>query len=167
MKFISPFVINRKGKMLITLLLLIIVIYSTNTMFSLKDYNILLDADTLNIYSNNELVTTVNNPIYMLDAYKGIVGVYVTNTFFLGISRIRMSELYRLEFVKDGKIISNIKILTPKNQNAIDKIVQSGSNGSWRKLDDHYVIMTENYQYFAFGVDFFKNLSKILKGDVK
>ena len=136
-------------------------------MFSLKNYDVLLDADTLNIYSNNKLVTTVNNPVYMLDTYKDIVGVYVTNTLSLGISRIRMSELYRLEFIKDGKTISSIKILIPKNQKAIDKIVQSGSNGYWMELDNHYVIMTENYEYFAFGADFFQNLSEILKDDVK
>jgi len=165
MKFLSPFGLTRKGKILITLLLLIIVIHIIDPMFSLKNYNVLLDADALKIYSNNELVTTVNNPVYMLDMYKDTVGVYVANTLFLGINRIRMSELYRLEFVKDGKTISSIKILTPKNQKSIDKIAQSGSNGNWMKLDGYYVIMTENYQYFAFGADFFKNLSEILKGN--
>lgn len=164
MKLLSLFELKGKSKILIILLAFFLLILITKPMFSLKNYNALLDADTLSIYSNNKLVTTVNNPAYMMDTFKDIVGVGLTNTSQLGTSRISMTELYRLEFVKDGKIISTIKILTPKTQKAIDRVNQSGSNSYWREFDDHYVIMTENFQYFLFGADFFKNLSEILKG---
>ncbi len=167
MKFNSPFRFKRKGKILITLLVIFLLIVITEPMFSLKNYTDLLDADTLSIYSNNELVSTINNPAYMMDTFKGIVGVGLTDTSQLGISRISMTELYRLEFAKDGKIISNIKILTPKTQKSIDKINQSGSNSYWREFEGHYVIMTENFQYFLFGADFFTNLSEALKGNVQ
>lgn len=57
-------------------------------MFSIRNYNILLDVDTFNIYSNNKLVTTVNNTAYMIDTHKDVVGVGVVDILFLGISRI-------------------------------------------------------------------------------
>ena len=59
-----------------------------------------------------------------------------------------MSELYRLEFLKDGKVISSIKILTPKTQKDIDKINEK-SGTQWREFDGHFVIMSENFQYFS------------------
>lgn len=167
MKFLFPYRLERKSKILITLFIIFIIILLiviTKPMFSLKNYTDLLDADTLSIYSNNELVSTINNPAYMMDTFKGIVGVSLTNTSQLGISRISMTELYKLEFVKDGKIISAIKFLTPATQKAIDKINQSDFNSYWREFDGHYVIMTENFQYFLFGADFFENLSEILQG---
>jgi len=168
MKFLSQFGLNPKGKILLTLLLLIIVIYIIVSMANMNNYNALYNADTLNVYSNNKLVTTVNNPRHILHTFnENIVGVYVTNTLDLGISRIRMSELYRLEFVKDGKTLSRIKVLTPRTQNAIDKIFKREAQDNWRELDGRYVIMKEGFEYFGFGPDFYRNLTETLKNNVK
>ena len=154
---------QRKGKILLLAILLIITICFLSPMFSLKGYNSLLDADTLKIYSNDKLITTVDNPAYMLDTFgDDIVGISLTDTTKLGINRRNMSELYRLEFLKDGKVISSIKILTPKTQKDIDKINEKFS-AQWREFDGHFVIMSENFQYFLFGKIFFENLSEALK----
>lgn len=160
MKLISQFAVRHKGKILITILL--VVIFIVVPMFSRKNYGILLDADILRIYSNNTLIATVDNPGYLVDVYNGSIGVGWIDTSSLGISRINMTEIYRLEFVKDGKIITNIKVLTPRNQEAIYRIEQRNIKNVWRELDGHYVVMTENFHYFSFGSDFFENLSKVL-----
>jgi len=154
---------QRERKILSVAIVLIITICFLSPMFSLKDYNSLLNADTLKIYSNDKLITTVDNPAYMMDTFgDNIVGIYLTDTSKLGINRRSMSELYRLEFLKDGKVISSIKILTPKNQKDIDNINESFGT-EWREFDDHFAIMSENFQYFLFGESFFENLSEALK----
>ena len=154
---------QRERKILSVAIVLIITICFLSPMFSLKDYNSLLNADTLKIYSNDKLITTVDNPAYMMDTFDdNIEGTYLTDTSKLGINRRSMSELYRLEFLKDGKVISSIKILTPKNQKDIDNINESFGT-EWREFDDHFAIMSENFQYFLFGESFFENLSEALK----
>lgn len=160
MKLIQ-FAVKHKGKIIIALLLAVIII--TAPLFDLKNYGVLLDADIMYIYKDNTLVTTVNNPADIMDTFNGSVAISLTDTSYLGIRRISMAELYRLEFVKDGKIISKIKILTPRTQKAIDKIDQNNLKAYWKQINGHYIIMTENFQYFSFGEHFFENLSEILK----
>lgn len=139
-------------------------VYITQPFYSLKNYDILLHADTLRIYSGDTLITSVDKPAFMMDTLENTVGIGVTDTSELGIRRKEMQELYRLEFSKNGKVISNIKVLTPRNQEAINEIYQRSLHNEWywRELDGHYVVMNENFQYFFFGADFYENLSEVL-----
>lgn len=151
----------RKYKKKLFVIMIILIICLLSPMYTLKNYGILLEADELCIYKGSELVTTVKNPAYMLDTFKGTVGIYVVDESDLGINRFNMKELYRLEFLDNNKIISSIKILTPKTKKGIDKI--NRNNGiNWRKINGDYVVLYENTYYFLFGDKFFENLSQIL-----
>lgn len=130
------------------------------------NYDGLLDADTLNIYENDALVVSVN-PEHMMDTYNGHVGIYLTNTTRLGIGKGHMKELYRLEFLKEGKTISKIKVLTPGTPQAMEKAGQSNLDSEWMKFDDHYIVLYEKQQYFLFGKNFFEHLDSVLPQQVR
>lgn len=141
------------------IILLVLISLTMNSIFGLKNYSILLDADTMKVYSNDILTTVVNEPGYMMDTFNGAVGVGVVDSSELGVSRFGMSELYRLDFIKDDKTISVIKLFTPKNFDDIDKHTLSDI---WMEFEGNYVTMNENGNYFLFGKDFFSELAKVL-----
>lgn len=151
-----------KHKIKITLILLILLGFMLQPMFTLKNYDLLLGADTLRIYSQNELIATVDHPADILDTFNGGVGVGVTDVSNLGIHKTNMKELYRLEFLKSGKVLSAIKIMTPKNQKAIEQIKKRNCGDTWQVFDGQSIILAENHQYFLFGDAFFQKLSEIL-----
>lgn len=158
----SIFTFIGKHKIKMVIVFLIILIFLLQPMFTLKNYDILLDADTLRIYSDDELIATVDNPAAMLDTFQGAVGIGVTDASNLGIHKTSMKEIYRLEFLKSDKILSRIKIMTPKNQKAIERIKQSNCGHAWQVFHGRSIILTENHQYFLFGDVFFQKLSEIL-----
>lgn len=123
---------------------------------------LLLDSDTLNIYKNNMLIISIENPIELLDPEnEGVLPIYIPSN--LGISRFMMTELYTLEFSKKGKVISRIRILTPKTTRAITLIDRNSfSQYEWNILHDRYVILRESFEFFTFGQGFFDNLSDML-----
>ena len=145
------------------IILLVLISFTMSSLFSLKNYNILLNADTMEVYSNGALITTVNEPGYMMDTFKGSVGVGVVDSSELGVSRIGMLELYRLEFIKDDKTISVIKLYTPKNPDDVDERILADI---WMEFEGNYVIMNENGNYFLFGEIFFSELAKVLNGSI-
>lgn len=163
MKTVSLFVKTHK-RITCFVIVMFVLIFIAIKMPGLKDYSILYNADVLNVYAANDaLIAVINNPVYMLDSQiDGAMPLHLTELSRLGIPRICMAELYRLEFVENGKIISIIRILTPQTQWANNKITQSDSKYEWKVLNGSYVIMTENTKYFSFGSTFFENLSSLL-----
>lgn len=101
---------NRKVKALTLFLIISIINYIRTPMVKKIGLNVLLEADILNIYQKNELVATVSRPGYMIDTFKGSVGIYRVKPRQLGISRFRMKELYRLEFIKDGEKLMELSL---------------------------------------------------------
>lgn len=53
--------------------LLVLISFTMSSMYSLKNYSILLNADTMKIYSNGILITAVNETRYMMDTFNGSV----------------------------------------------------------------------------------------------
>lgn len=155
----------KKNIQAVTILsLLVLISFIMSSLFSLKNYNILLNADTMKVYSNGILITSVNEPRYMMDTFNGSVGVGVVDSSELGVSRFGMSELLRLKFIKDDKTISVIKLFAPKNPDDIDKHTLADI---WMEFEGNYVIMNENGNYFLFGDDFFSELAKVFNGNTK
>lgn len=146
------------------IILLVLISFTMSSLFNMKNYNILLNTDTMKVYSKDTLITVVNEPGYMMDTFNGSVGVGIVDSSMLGVSKFGMLELYKLEFIKDDKIISVIRIFTPKNPNDFDNHILEGY---WMKFEDNYVIMNENNHYFLFGEGFFNELTKVLNGSTK
>ena len=163
-----PFQISPRSKKNILavniLSLLVLISFILSSLFSLKNYNLLLNADTMKVYSNGILITAVNEPGYMMDTFNGSVGVGVVDSSELGVSRFGMSELFRLEFIKDDKTISIIKLFTPKTLDDVDKHTLADI---WMEFEGNYVIMNENGNYFLFGEVFFSELAKVFNGNTK
>lgn len=161
MNSVVSFVAKHKIKILIVLSI-VLAILAVTLLFRRPDFNRLLDADTLYIYQNNMLITSVDHPSHMMDTYNNSVAVYCTNSSQLGVRRAEMAELYRLDFTKDGKSIMQIKILSPRTQQTIDKIAKSDAQNEWIEFNGYYIVMNARFQYFLFGTHFFENLSDIL-----
>ena len=158
---VVSFAAKRKIKILIVLFAALAVLAAA---FLLRrpDFNRLLDADTLYIYQNNTLIASVDHPSHMMDTYHSSVAVYQTDPSRLGLRRAEMPELYRLDFAENGKSIMQIKILSPKTQQAIDKIAKSDAQNEWIEFNGYYIVLNTRFQYFLFGTHFFENLSGIL-----
>ena len=76
--------------------------------------------------------------------------------------RRNMAKLYTLEFVEAGKVISNIEVLIPKTEKAIEQFNEVSIRG-WLETDNQYVILSKNRQYFSLGKIFLENLSELIK----
>lgn len=68
-------------------------------------YDAMLDAEAMNIYQGDELIGTIHEPGYVIDPFKekSTVAIISTSASRLGLSRLPMRELYRFEFVTNGK----------------------------------------------------------------
>lgn len=119
------------------------------------ELGILADADELNVYADDSLIYSTPDPFSILPLYKGTV---VTSSLGrLKVTRAMLKELYTLEFLDDGKVISKIKVMTPRNPDNEDKFED------WRTLDGHYVMLCQKDYYFSFGQEFLDNLSEAIK----
>lgn len=143
--------------LIVGVLVLAYVVYTAA--YGVGSYGKLLDADTLNIYSGGVLIKTVDDPHDLVATYKGTVGVAHLRRSDLGVKIFGTKELYRLEFLKDGKRLSVIKVMTPKDP---DSVEQSSLNGAWKKMGDKYVVMRRGGKWFNFGPNFFGDLESIL-----
>ena len=124
----------------------------------MKGYNVLLEADTMNVYSNGSLVGTFAEPRDILHTFnETIVGVGVVDISRIDLRKSDFKELYTLEFVKNNEVISTIEMLVPKKDKLTERTVSS-----FRTFNGEYVIMQEDGYYFTFGQRFYDNLSGIL-----
>ncbi|MEG2915639.1 MAG: hypothetical protein RR839_04270 [Oscillospiraceae bacterium] len=125
----------------------------------MKNYDQLLDADIMNVYSDNSLVLAFKTPRDIMEVYRDTtIGVGVIDLSQLGIKKSDLTELYTLEFIKNNKVISTIEMLIPQYADEIDKTIIE----HFRKFNEKYVIMHENTHYFIFGEQFYDNLSELL-----
>lgn len=150
---------RRKRPLLIaSVILLIAIINYLNP--RMKGYNELLDADTMNVYSNGSLIGTFAEPQDILHTFEGTaVGVAVIDISQLGLKKSDCKELYTIEFVKNSKVISSIEILVPQPK---DESTERKVAGNCREFNGEYVVMHEDGYYFTFGQRFYDNLSGIL-----
>ena len=150
------------------LLSLVLLAYIREPKVKKYGYNTLLDTDSLNIYHKNELVATVEQPGQLFETYNEvIIPVYEINPLQLRIRRFSMKEMYRLEFVKNGKPFIRIKVLTPRSQRGVEKIYRKGADDIWMKMEDYLVVLNETYHYFQFSRGFYKNLAEVLRENGK
>lgn len=139
--------------------LLLAVSFAVGQIFGMKDYAVLYEADTLNIYSGGQLLKTVAGPANMLDTFQGTLGIGVVDSTSLGVKGVDLTELYALAFLKDGKTISTIQLLTPKNPQQLG----TPATNVWAELEGKAVIMGEKGHYFLFGAEFFSKLEQVLR----
>lgn len=138
--------------------LAIIILCLLTSFFEDRNYTLLLDADAMNVYSGADLITTIDEPGYLIDTFQGSVGIGVVDLGQLGVRRFQMRELYKLEFIKNDKAISTITLLTPKNPDKVEKEKLE----AWGELQGYYVVMYERFDYFRFGKNFYSALEKVL-----
>lgn len=93
-----------------------------------------------------------------MDTFNGAVDVGVVDLSQISLKRVDLAELYTLEFIKKGRLISTIEILAVRSN---DKLTEEVT-GSFRKFNGKYVVMLEKGYYFIFGQGFYDNLSKLL-----
>lgn len=149
---------HRKRPLLIASVILLIAII--NYLNPRMGYDELLDANTMNVYSNGSLIGTFAEPQDILHTFEGTaVGVAVIDISQLGLKKSDCKELYTIEFVKNSKVISSIEILVPqpKDESTERKVAEN-----CREFNGEYVVMHEDGCYFIFGQRFYDNLSGIL-----
>ncbi len=127
-------------------------------LIDMKPYNELLDADAMNVYNNGSYIGTFADPKNIMDTFNGAVGVGVVDLSQISLKRVDLAELYTLEFIKKGRLISTIEILAVRSN---DKLTEEVT-GSFRKFNGKYVVMLEKGYYFIFGQRFYDNLSRLL-----
>ena len=125
-----------------------------SSLIDMKPYNELLDADAM----NDSYIGTFADPKNIMDTFNGAVGVGVVDLSQISLKRVDLAELYTLEFIKKGRLISTIEILAVRSN---DKLTEEVT-GSFRKFNSKYVVMHEKGYYFIFGQRFYDNLSRLL-----
>lgn len=142
-----------------TIVVFILLMMSISELTKMKNYNNILDADVMNVYSDGVILESFTEPQDIMDTYNGIVGIGVIDISELGLKKTDFIEVYRLEFEKDGKEISSIKMLTPQMETEFNK--QIGED-YFRKFNGKYVVMYEAGHYFEFGQKFYDNLARLI-----
>lgn len=106
----------------------------------------------LNIYGNNEWIATSDSPKDMFEIINDdTLMVRTVNISDLGVSGLNITVLYELELIKNDKIISNIKVLSPKAEEDVRKINELKKSNStyWYQLTGTCVILHEDFSCFA------------------
>ena len=135
-----------------------ILVASISTLTEMKNYDELLDTDTMNVYSGGSFLGSFTEPQELMDTYSGSVGVGVIDLSDIGLKKTDFIELYTLEFIKNDDVISKIEMLTLQTDNGFD---EQKVAGYLREFDGKYVVMHENGHFFVFGQQFYNNLSRI------
>ena len=135
-----------------------ILVASISTLTEMKNYDELLDTDTMNVYSGGSFLGSFTEPQELMDTYSGSVGVGVIDLSDIGLKKTDFIELYTLEFIKNDDVISKIEMLTLRSGNGFNeqKVVDY-----FREFDGNYVVMHEDGYFFIFGQQFYSNLSRI------
>lgn len=143
-----------------TIIVVGILIFTVSVLTEMKNYDELLDADTMNVYSRGSFLGTFVEPQEIMDTYNGSVGVGVIDISDLGLKKTDFIELYTLEFVKNDAVISTIEMLQLQlNEESYKQIAAD----YFREFDCTYVIMQEDGHFFVFGQQFYNNLSRLLE----
>lgn len=141
---------------------LIITVISIGLSLSVRsfDYNKVNEADMLHIYEEGVLIAALENPSSVLGVVEAI---YITTPKQLGLSPFQMKELYALEYLTDGEVVSRMKIMSPRNDEAIAVLEKKSKLNEWIKLNGEFSVMRSRLCYFSLGKHYYSVLSEIVK----
>ncbi len=161
MNTLSRFVRRHKIAVLVLLIIFLLIVYAFVSYYLdlSVNYNTVKDADTLNIYKDGALIKSVSLPADME------YGTGMNSPSLLGLSRLGMRELYVLAYVKEGKTVSTVKILTPRSEKTVKRLTEGDPDAmnAWNTLKGEYVILYKNFRYFSYGQAYFDRLAEWLK----
>ena len=141
-----------------TIIVFVLLIVTISIITRMKNYNELLGANAMNVYSGGSFLGTFTEPQDIMDTYNGIVGVGVIDISELALKKTDFIELYTLEFVKNDKVISTIEMLTPQLNDGFNEQIVADY---FREFNGKYVVMHEDGYFFVFGQQFYNDLSRI------